>query len=268
MKKKTHDSEAGKGSKSFKAYVISTVVLVLAVLLCAIVTIQTLVQGYVSIFGYSAFRVVTGSMEPTMSVGAVLLSKDVDIRDVAVGDIICFRSRESSHYGSIVTHRVVSITASEDGSPMLESRGDANYSSDPYLVEENNLIGKVIWYTGKEGFFNKVLSFMSGKIGFLAVIVIPVLVIAGLILHGVGRNIRGELDDTLDMLSRDNKNSNKNEKKKDPSPDDPLPGYKYLTRRDYNEIYEALRREIWKELNCNVEANERKTEYSGENSQD
>ena len=253
--RETVEQEGSEGSgKSFRAYIISTVVLILAVLLCAVVTIQTLVQGYVSIFGYSAFRVVTGSMEPTISVGAVLLAESADIEEIEVGDIICFRSREADHCGSIVTHRVVSIKRDTAGKILLESRGDANYTSDRYDVEEGNLIGKVIWYTGKEGFFNKVLSFMSGKIGFLAVIVIPVLVIAGLILHGVGRNIRGELDGTLDMLSK--------EKRKKPSDDELLPGYKYLTRRDYNEIYETLKSEIRKELIGHVEVRERKTEYS------
>ena len=246
--------------RSFKAYVISTVVLVLAVALCAVVTIQTLVQGYVSIFGFSAFRVVTGSMEPTIKVGAVLLAKSTDIEEIKVDDIICFRSRESDHFGSIVTHRVVAVKRDEAGRILLESRGDANYTSDRYDVEEGNLIGKVIWYTGREGFFNKVLSFMSGKIGFLAVIVIPVLVIAGLILHGVGRNIRGELDGTLDMLSK--------EKRRKPLENELLPGYKYLTRKDYEEIYETLKRELRKELIGHVEVRERKTEYSEERSQD
>ncbi len=244
----------------FKAFVVSTVVLVLAVVLCAVVTIQTLVQGYVSIFGFSAFRVVTGSMEPTIKVGAVLLSKSTDIEEIKVDDIICFRSREFDHYGSIVTHRVVSIKRGASGNVLLESRGDANFTSDRYDVEEGNLIGKVIWYSGGEGFFNKVLSFMSGKIGFLAVIVIPVLVIAGLILHGVGRNIRGELDGTLDMLSK--------EKRKKPSGDELLPGYKYLTKKDYEEIYETLKRELRKELTSHVEVHERKTEYREERSQD
>ena len=257
---KTERSDDENSGRSFKAYIISTVVLVFAVVLCAVVTIQTLVQGYVSIFGFSAFRVVTGSMEPTIKVGAVLLSKKTDIEEIEVGDIICFRSRESDHYGSIVTHRVVSIKRDAAGKILLESRGDANYTSDRYDVEEGNLIGKVIWYTGREGFFNKVLSFMSGKIGFLAVIVIPVLVIAGLILHGVGRNIRGELDGTLEMLSK--------EKRKKPPQDELLPGYKYLTRKDYNEIYETLKRELRKELTSHVEVRERKTEYREERSQD
>lgn len=255
--------ENSEKKKSLKSYIFSIALLALAVVICAVVTVQTLVNGYVDIFGYSVFRVVTGSMEPTIAKGAVLLSRTADINEIEVGDIICFRSRESSHYGTIVTHRVVSISLDESGKIYLESRGDANNSSDPYFVQKENLIGKVIWHTGKDGFFNKVLSFVSGKIGFLALIVIPVLLIAGLILYGVGRNIRGELDEALDKLSK-KQSENNGGASSPPDPDDLLPGYSTLTKKDYDEIYETLKSELWKELYGNEKVSEGKTEYSGE----
>ena len=55
----------------------STVCLILAMALCVVVVSQVLSQGYVSIGGYSMFRVVTPSMEPTLPVGALLLSEEV-----------------------------------------------------------------------------------------------------------------------------------------------------------------------------------------------
>ena len=71
----------GRAKRPGKLVVISTVILVIAVLLCLVVTIQTLSTGYTSFFGYSVFRVVTGSMEPTIPVNAVLLCKHMDIED-------------------------------------------------------------------------------------------------------------------------------------------------------------------------------------------
>ncbi|MBR6916876.1 MAG: signal peptidase I [Clostridia bacterium] len=251
------DPEEEYEGKSPRMYFISMAALAASVLLCVVVTVQTLVNGYVNLFGYSVFRVVTGSMEPTIPVGAVLISKNTDIDDIETGDIICFRSREASHYGSIVTHRVVSVSTDGAGVKYLESRGDANNSSDPYFVQEENLIGRVIWYTEKGGVFTTLLSFLSGKIGFLALIVIPVLLIAGLILYSVGRNIRGELDEALEQLAKE-QNSPENQL---------LPGYKTLTVKDYNDIYETLKRELWKELHRNAEASDDKTEYpEGKNS--
>ena len=150
-----------------------------------------------------------------------------------------------------MTHRVISIRHDENGKLYLESRGDANYSSDPYFVQEENLVGKVTWYTGQDSFFTKILSFVSGKIGFMAIIIIPILLIVALILYNAGKNIRGELNRTLDKLS---------EKKKSPE-DEILPGYTTLTRRDYEEIYQSLKRELWKELYGRVQTSEGKKEY-------
>ena len=60
--------------------VLITVLLILVVLLCLFVTVQVVSQGYVNVAGYSLFRVVTGSMEPTIPVGALLVSQQVDMQ--------------------------------------------------------------------------------------------------------------------------------------------------------------------------------------------
>lgn len=255
---KPEKSEGKRSAKSLCMYILSSAVLVASVILCFIVTVQTLVNGYTRFFGYSVFRVVTGSMEPTISVGSVLICKNADIDEIEVGDIICFRSRESSHYGYIVTHRVISVLQDNSGKKYLESRGDANNSSDPYYVESENLLGRVTWYSGKDGVLNKMLNFLSGQFGFLAVIVIPILLIAGLVLQGVQRNIKGELNKTIAQIAKAEKEKSENEdedKEKDKSEEmtndennDLLPGFKTITKKDYEEIYLTLKSEIWKEL--------------------
>ena len=72
--------------------VLVTVLLILAVLLCLYVVIQVLSNGYVSFGGFMMFRVVTGSMEPTIPVGALLVTRQVDIKTIQLDDIICFRT--------------------------------------------------------------------------------------------------------------------------------------------------------------------------------
>ncbi len=257
MAKKDISGKGGRrrASKPVVLYVLSSAVLIIAVALCLVVTVQTLVNGYTRFFGYSIFRVVTGSMEPTMSVGTVLICKNTDIRDIEPGDIICFRSRESSHYGYIVTHRVASVIDDGKGNIYLESRGDANQSSDPYYVESENLLGRVTWYSKKDGVFNKMLDFLSGKIGFFAIIVIPILIVAGLILQSVQRNIKGELNKTVAQLAKAEKEKEKADKEKEKqknTQDDEnskvLAGFETLTKQDYEEIYNSLKSELWKEM--------------------
>ena len=81
--------------RSVKAMnILVSVTLVLAVVLCFLVVTQVLTKGYVSLFGHSLFRVVTGSMEPEIPVGAILLAKEVEITELRIGDIVCFFSLE------------------------------------------------------------------------------------------------------------------------------------------------------------------------------
>ena len=137
-----------KETKTKTGGIVSAVILVLAVVLAMVVCIQVLTRGYVTIAGNSLFRVVTGSMEPTMPVGSILICRDTPIDDIREGDIVCFRSMGSAGVGKIITHRVVAVLQNGDGETLLETRGDANLSADGNYVQADNLIGRVVWYAG------------------------------------------------------------------------------------------------------------------------
>ena len=177
-----------------------TVLLVLSVLLCLYVVVQVLSRGYVNICGFMLFRVVTGSMEPTIPVGALLITHQVDISTVELGDIICFRTQEAEIWGKIVTHRVVEILENTDGSLLLCTKGDANMVADGYFVTAGNFVGKVVWHTGENSAMASVFAFFTNKVGFLGCIVFPCLLLAGLIMKDCVKNIRGELRDIMDEL--------------------------------------------------------------------
>lgn len=219
---------------------ISSVLLAVAVGLCIIISAQIMAKGYVNLAGFSMFRVVTGSMEPEIPTGAALICHKTALADIRRGDIICYRTEVSDIKGEIVTHRVVDIVMDEDGSIALETQGDANITPDPYLVREENLVGRVIWYTGKGSLFNNVLSFLSGKIGFFACIVFPVLLAAGLILQNSVNNLYKEIARVQAELRRAEQEA--------PEEDKPLEGYATLTQRDYDEILETVRSQLLKEL--------------------
>lgn len=216
--------------------ILVTVLLVLAVALCLYAVIQVLSHGYVNLGGFMMFRVVTGSMEPTIPVGALLVTQQVDIETIKVDDIICFRTQVSEIWGKIVTHRVVGIVESEFGGLLLETKGDANLVMDGYFVDHTNFVGKVIWHTGDGSVLANVLSLFTSKIGFLGCIVFPSLLLAALILKDSVTSIRQELQQVLEM---------EREQQKPSWEDDPLCG---MTQEEYNEMYERIRAELIEEL--------------------
>ena len=213
-----------------------TVLLILSVVLCLFVTVQVMCDGYVKICGFMTFRVVTGSMEPTIRVGALMLTRETDISDIEKNDIVCFQSQDAQIWGSIVTHRVVDIIELEDGSIMLETKGDANTVADGYYVKESNLVGKVIWYTGDDSTLASIFSFFTSEVGFLACIVFPGLLLMGLIFKDSVGNIRAELDQLLKEAE---------EQQAQARAADPLYS---MTQEEYDEMYGRIRAELMEEL--------------------
>lgn len=180
----------------------STALLVLALVLALLVAVQVRQNGFVSMGGRSLFRVVTGSMEPTISAGALLICRETPAEDIRVGDIICYRSTDGATAGWIITHRVVRILES-GGSIYFETRGDANAVSDGGFVSAETLVGRVAWYSAPDSFYAKAVSALSSKIGFLALILLPCLIVAGVLLGRSVKSLRQELNTLLRLEQKE-----------------------------------------------------------------
>jgi signal peptidase len=84
---------------------------------------------------WQARPVLSGSMEPAISTGAVVLSQRVPVASVGVGDVITFGSPPDT--ATIVTHRVVAIR-DDDGARVFTTKGDANASADPWSMSTDD----------------------------------------------------------------------------------------------------------------------------------
>ncbi len=63
-----------------------------------------------NLLGYQFYRVETGSMDPTLAIGSVIMSRKANGQTLKVGDIVTFRMLS----GAIVTHRVVEVLREND----------------------------------------------------------------------------------------------------------------------------------------------------------
>lgn len=92
----------------------------------------------VQIFGYSYSAVPTDSMEPTIKIGDVIISKAIDYQEVKVGDIAVFYSEQKKVY---IVHRVIDIL--DNGN--LQTKGDNPKASvDSEEVTEEKFVGIVV----------------------------------------------------------------------------------------------------------------------------
>lgn len=97
-----------------------------------IVFMTTRIHGETpSVFGYSIFRVSSGSMVPELMIGDVILDKTIeDESEISVGDVITFDGG-SQFDGRLVTHKVIKAPYTDsDGNVMLQTHGIANEIDD------------------------------------------------------------------------------------------------------------------------------------------
>ncbi|MBR4462019.1 MAG: signal peptidase I [Erysipelotrichaceae bacterium] len=120
------------------------------------------------LLGYETFNVISGSMEPELPVGSLLLVKKTSEAELSQGDIIAFYSN-----GTIVTHRVVSNNVYEQ---KLKTKGDANADEDIGDVAYSEVIGKVMHHYPYLGSLGEYFSSVSGKLSLAELLICAVLV--------------------------------------------------------------------------------------------
>ena len=108
--------------------IFTTTVVVIAVL-CAVVLMGS------RLVGYRVFNVISGSMEPTYSVGDLIYVKEVSPNEIKVGTPITFVLNEDL---VVATHRVIKVDAENQH---FYTKGDANDTADAAPVHYNNVLG-------------------------------------------------------------------------------------------------------------------------------
>ena len=96
------------------------------------------------IVGATPLTVLSGSMEPSLPPGALVVVRPVPAEDVGIGSVITYQLRSGEP--TVVTHRVVGQTFGPDGSPLFQTQGDANDSPDAAWVRPVQIRGEV-WYS-------------------------------------------------------------------------------------------------------------------------
>jgi len=119
-----------------------------------------------SIFGYSGFTVLSGSMQSEIPEGSFVLVKKVEPGSISVGDDITFIRKKDN---SAVTHRVTNIYENygENGELGFQTQGTDNTNPDQDVIFANDIIGVVKLTVPGLG---AVLNYISINIGFLCVV--------------------------------------------------------------------------------------------------
>ncbi|MCC2333735.1 signal peptidase I [Cellulomonas wangsupingiae] len=113
-----------------------TAVMVVLLLVAAVVTVVPRLIGAVPL------TVLSGSMEPTISAGDLVVVRPTDPADLRIGDVVTVQP--VSDDPTLVTHRIVGVTHGSDGIAGFVTQGDANEHADEPVVPEQ-VMGRVVY---------------------------------------------------------------------------------------------------------------------------
>lgn len=155
--------------------IVISVILWAIILLAALYAFTTMAtkddQNVASILGYTPLVVETHSMKPTFESGDLIFIKKCDTSKLNEGDIITFHTIIDNQY-ALNTHRIQKIDEA-NGVRSYTTIGDNNNGiADQHVISDGDIVGK---YIGHVSGLGKVMNFLSSSMGFLIVIVLPML---------------------------------------------------------------------------------------------
>lgn len=198
---KIKNSTAFRAARLVKNIICWILILILAITM--VIFLTTRIQGNTpTVFGYTIFRISTGSMEPELMVGDIILDKVVDDEtEIAVGDVITFEGG-SQFDGKLVTHKVIKAPyTDENGNTMLQTHGIANELDDtPISIDQ--VRAKMIC---KIPYIDTLYNLFLSPCGLLIMILLIILVFIDEIINIVkilsGRN-ETRLEDIGEIIDR------------------------------------------------------------------
>lgn len=130
-----------------------------------------------SVFGYKAMTVLTGSMEPGIKPGDLVIAKAGEkLSSLKVGSIATYKNSQNV----LITHRVIDIS-SKDGVNAYKFKGDNNPTEDVDVISKDQLEGIYIVKIPYLGYVN---MFVKSGMGIVTLIIIPLALIFGMELIG------------------------------------------------------------------------------------
>ena len=108
------------------------------------------------VIGAQRYTIVSGSMEPGIPVGSLVVVQPRPIDDVGMGDVITFQLESGE--SAVATHRVVGEGRTGDGERLLVTQGDANSTADSAPVQAAQLRGVLIYTVPLLGWMNFLIS--------------------------------------------------------------------------------------------------------------
>ena len=176
-----------------KVIEIIAIILIYNIILIALSSANKI--SVVNILGYKSYIIKTNSMEPTISINDVVITKKVKKEKIKKGDVITFLQD-----GEVITHRITQI----DDNGNYTTKGDNNNIEDIFKITYENIEGKHILTIP---YLGKIVQVLDNKIVFLIITLIILIFMLIAIQNQEKRENRREKKKIEDKKRGNEKNS-------------------------------------------------------------
>ena len=176
---------------------------VLFAILIFFILLNILSMNNKSLFGFRIYRVISGSMQPALQIGDVIIIKEAN--NYAEKDIITYDNGLTT-----ITHRIKSINGDE-----IITEGDANDAPDKPITR-NRILGKYFFRISTFSVFSIMLT---GKTIYLIMMLVLFAIVLFAIIDRVTRNLEYRRNNFKKVIKE---KENKEQKKKMPKKKDEM----------------------------------------------
>ncbi|MDG5473227.1 signal peptidase I [Jeotgalibacillus sp. ET6] len=135
------------------------------------------------VFGYQIKTVLSGSMEPGIQTGSIIVVKGArDLKSFKENDIVTYKVNRHQ----LVTHRIIEVI-SQNNQMMYRTKGDANDGPDTALLLPQNIVAKYEGVTVP--YIGYLIEFSQSKNGIFLLFFLPGLFLLSQSLYQVARLI-------------------------------------------------------------------------------
>lgn len=131
--------ESTKKAKTIVGKMFNGLITLVMVAVLALAGASTVVPR---LMGAVPLTVLSGSMMPTYRPGDLVIVRPTPVENLEVGDVITFQA--VSGESALITHRLMAITTNDGEIVSLVTQGDANPTSDRYILP-GQVMGRVVY---------------------------------------------------------------------------------------------------------------------------
>ena len=122
-----------------------------------------------SVTGYRSLTVLSGSMEPALETGSVVVDEVIHPTEARIGDIVTFS--DPANPNRLITHRLRRARV-EGNTAHMVTRGDANDTAEQWNLAVDGEIGRVVFHVPKLGHVRALAGTREGYVAVMAALLL------------------------------------------------------------------------------------------------